>query len=185
MLPTSRTSNVHNINSVFNNLKQSQEKAGRRQNIALLARLELIADQNKQLKMNVKMKREKALQDKLSALRQKEFQRMNPPPKRSLPLNQRPGPEYKAYNLNGETDLNYFFRDMRIDKIEEQIIKENKEEPRIVTRMLRDMDSDLKQHAERKMAENSEQPQRDNLLNGLNVPQLDENDKPESNLKRL
>lgn len=122
-----------NLSALFESMKKRRDSSIRRENIALMARLEIASAQNLQLKQ----KKGRTLQLKLTSIREKEFKIRNPPQIIALPKHQLPDSKYQEYNLNGETNLAKFFRVSN----EEKIQKENTEEPRHMTKILDKIDA--------------------------------------------
>jgi hypothetical protein len=105
--------------------------------VALMARLEIAKEKNKNLKKKYKLTEDKRLERKLAELRFNDFRKLNPPALFPLPTKQLPGPQYYSYNLKGETSLVRFFKQFEEqNEIEEEKRQHPKEEPRYFTKIL-------------------------------------------------
>ena len=71
-------------------LQKKREMKNKRQNIALIARLELAEIENKRLRDRNKLHKHNEVQQKLQNLRERDYKRMNPPQMKTLPIHQLP-----------------------------------------------------------------------------------------------
>jgi hypothetical protein len=142
MLPTTSLPNMSFSSSdpmaaIMGQLKEKRSLANKRENIALMARLELLTQKNKSLKDKFKRYESRKLQHKLAEMRLRDFKSANPPPVVALPFRQLPGKQFENFCLNGETDVYKFLSDYEGNfAAHEASLKQEKEEPRIVSKML-------------------------------------------------
>jgi hypothetical protein len=131
------------LESLVLSAKRQNENSFMRQNIALLARLEIAEELNKKFKVERQVKMEHVMQRKLAELREKDFKRYHPPKPITLPKYQLPTPEFAKYCLNGEKDLQKHFDNLNEYREEEKLVKRQTEEPRHMTKVLDKIQNDL------------------------------------------
>ena len=85
------------MNDVIASLRKKREHKNRRENIALMARLELAETENQKLRVHSRIQKQKDLQFKLKSLRERDYKRMNPPNLKTLPIHQLPGEQYNKF----------------------------------------------------------------------------------------
>jgi hypothetical protein len=117
----------------------------KRENIALLARLEIAKENNKKIRkvhqsrlgnFSLQLQNNHNCIDlKMKQLRIRDFKKHNAPPKVTLPPQQLPNSKFYKYSLNGEKDLARFFKRFNEDREYEKKKEESKEEKRFFSKI--------------------------------------------------
>jgi hypothetical protein len=153
-------------------IKLQSDHSNMRQNIALLARLEIAQDKNKKLQVERQHKKHSMMQNKLAELREKDYRKHHPPKPITLPKYQLPSPDLAKWTLNGERYLPRHFKNLCKDFEEEKFAKHQAGEPRIMSKVLDLMQNEMNREDKRKQVDDKPlQIDKEKVLEGL--PLLD------------
>jgi hypothetical protein len=98
----------------------------------------------------------------------------------SLPSAQLPSSAYRKYCLKGEKNLPLFFKYLGLDEKEKEKMEEFKQEPRIMTQVLKSMQEQIDAHKQ-KMGDNNAEEINGDVLDGLALEKFDKDEDPKGN----